>query len=67
MCFRSMRLNGEISHLRNEELEEEEAEEKVPLTSLSPPPPLQKLVVGYALTSKKVKSFLQPTLEGLAR
>ncbi|KAK1324195.1 Inositol-tetrakisphosphate 1-kinase 2 [Acorus calamus] len=27
----------------------------------------QKLVVGYALTSKKVKSFLQPKLEGLAR
>ncbi|XP_031487382.1 inositol-tetrakisphosphate 1-kinase 3-like isoform X2 [Nymphaea colorata] len=26
-----------------------------------------KMVVGYALTSKKVKSFLQPKLEGLAR
>lgn len=26
-----------------------------------------KLVVGYALTSKKTKSFLQPKLEGLAR
>ncbi|XP_042409791.1 inositol-tetrakisphosphate 1-kinase 1-like isoform X1 [Zingiber officinale] len=62
-----MRLNGEISHLRNEEVEEEEAEERVPLMSLSPPPPSHKLVVGYALTSKKVKSFLQPKLEGLAR
>lgn len=67
MCFRLMRLNGEITHLLNEEVEEEEAEETVPVTSLSPPPPLQKLVVGYALTSKKVKSFLQPKLEGLAR
>ena len=27
----------------------------------------QKLVVGYALTSKKIKSFLQPKLEILAR
>ena len=27
----------------------------------------QKLIVGYALTSKKIKSFLQPKLEGLAR
>ncbi|KAH9301146.1 hypothetical protein KI387_012729, partial [Taxus chinensis] len=26
-----------------------------------------KFVVGYALTSKKIKSFLQPKLEGLAR
>lgn len=25
------------------------------------------VVVGYALTSKKIKSFLQPKLEGLAR
>eukprot|EP01018_Ginkgo_biloba_P002179 Gb_25244 [translate_table: standard] len=30
-------------------------------------PPQQKLVVGYALTAKKIKSFLQPKLEGLAR
>ncbi|XP_020257918.1 inositol-tetrakisphosphate 1-kinase 3-like isoform X1 [Asparagus officinalis] len=27
----------------------------------------QKIVVGYALTSKKIKSFLQPKLEGFAR
>lgn len=34
-----------------------------------PPPPQQRksVVVGYALTSKKTKSFLQPKLEGLAR
>ncbi|CAI0464208.1 unnamed protein product [Linum tenue] len=31
--------------------------------------PLQRkhVIVGYALTSKKIKSFLQPKLEGLAR
>ncbi|XP_057794241.1 inositol-tetrakisphosphate 1-kinase 3-like isoform X1 [Salvia miltiorrhiza] len=34
----------------------------------SPPPSTMKVVVvGYALTSKKIKSFLQPKLEGLAR
>ncbi|XP_051124297.1 inositol-tetrakisphosphate 1-kinase 3 isoform X2 [Andrographis paniculata] len=33
----------------------------------SPPSPMKSVVVGYALTSKKVKSFLQPKLEGLAR
>lgn len=50
-----MRLNGEISSLNEEEKEKEWNQ------------PLQKLVVGYALTSKKTKSFLQPKLEGLAR
>jgi inositol-1,3,4-trisphosphate 5/6-kinase/inositol-tetrakisphosphate 1-kinase len=39
--------------------------------ALSPPPAassgLQRLVVGYALTKKKVKSFLQPKLLALAR
>ncbi|KAM5575145.1 hypothetical protein ABKV19_014210 [Rosa sericea] len=29
--------------------------------------PNKRVVVGYALTSKKTKSFLQPKLEGLAR
>jgi inositol-1,3,4-trisphosphate 5/6-kinase/inositol-tetrakisphosphate 1-kinase len=27
----------------------------------------KSIIVGYALTSKKIKSFLQPKLEGLAR
>ena len=49
-----MRLNGEI-HGENGEDEEEQ--------SYHP----QKLVVGYALTSKKKKSFLQPKLLALAR
>lgn len=31
------------------------------------PQPMKVVVVGYALTSKKTKSFLQPKLEGLAR
>ncbi|KAL5559873.1 hypothetical protein UlMin_036084 [Ulmus minor] len=31
------------------------------------PQPKRVIVVGYALTSKKTKSFLQPKLEGLAR
>lgn len=30
-------------------------------------PQKRSIVVGYALTSKKIKSFLQPKLEGLAR
>lgn len=49
-----MRLNGEI-HGENGEDEEEQ--------NYHP----QKLVVGYALTSKKKKSFLQPKLLALAR
>ncbi|GAY48785.1 hypothetical protein CUMW_114430 [Citrus unshiu] len=53
-----MRLNGEISHKEDEE-DEEEKQSGV----LQP----ERLVVGYALTSKKKKSFLQPKLEILAR
>ncbi|KAF8410291.1 hypothetical protein HHK36_002817 [Tetracentron sinense] len=55
-----MRLNGEISH-RDEKGKNE-------MYSICPGflQPL-KLVVGYALTKKKTKSFLQPKLEGLAR
>uniref|UniRef100_A0A1D1XWD6 Inositol-tetrakisphosphate 1-kinase n=2 Tax=Anthurium amnicola TaxID=1678845 RepID=A0A1D1XWD6_9ARAE len=52
-----MRLNGDISFRS----EEEEKERGGALQQQ------KKLVVGYALTSKKVKSFLQPKLEGLAR
>ncbi|WOL03062.1 inositol-tetrakisphosphate 1-kinase 3 [Canna indica] len=58
-----MRLNGEISYLLSEE---EKENERVSLMSLSPPPQ-HRLIVGYALTSKKVKSFFQPKLERLAR
>ena len=45
---------------RGEEVEEEEM-------SLGFPLQRERVVVGYALTSKKIKSFLQPKLEGLAR
>ncbi|KAL2324303.1 hypothetical protein Fmac_023361 [Flemingia macrophylla] len=65
-----MRLNGEISSGEEEEEEEEEEaaeaeEEKQAGTTTSPSP--HKVVVGYALTSKKKKSFLQPTFTALAR
>ncbi|XP_020702327.1 inositol-tetrakisphosphate 1-kinase 3 isoform X2 [Dendrobium catenatum] len=53
-----MRLNEDC---RNGE-EKENDRGSLPLSL-----PQLKLVVGYALTSKKVKSFLQPKLEGLAR
>ncbi|XP_042514620.1 inositol-tetrakisphosphate 1-kinase 3-like [Macadamia integrifolia] len=61
-----MRFNGEISSYLNEE--EMENEMNSLSYSIGPGFPLpQKLVVGYALTSKKTKSFLQPKLQGLAR
>ncbi|KAF0918523.1 hypothetical protein E2562_024784 [Oryza meyeriana var. granulata] len=61
-----MRLHEEVS----DEKEQEEAEAAPVLMALSPPPAVaagQRLVVGYALTKKKVKSFLQPKLLALAR
>ncbi|XP_058080764.1 inositol-tetrakisphosphate 1-kinase 3-like isoform X2 [Magnolia sinica] len=64
-----MRLKGEIS-LRNEEEKENDRnpqQQQLYAISAAGFPPQQKLVVGYALTSKKAKSFLQPKLEGLAR
>ncbi|GAU14948.1 hypothetical protein TSUD_47420 [Trifolium subterraneum] len=57
-----MRLNGEIS---SGEEEEEVIMEK---SEVGTTPFLgQKLVVGYALTAKKKKSFLQPNFISLAR
>lgn len=52
-----MRLNGETPS-------EDEGEEKGKGVNLHPS---HKMVVGYALTSKKKKSFLQPNFEALAR
>jgi inositol-1,3,4-trisphosphate 5/6-kinase/inositol-tetrakisphosphate 1-kinase len=77
----AMRLKEEAMACRNEEereREEEEEEEKLAQTHQQQlqwctvgagfPQQLRKVVVvGYALTSKKTKSFLQPKLEGLAR
>lgn len=50
---------------RDEDEEEEEELGSIVSAEFSQPP--TKLVVGYALTSKKKKSFLQPKLIGLAR
>ncbi|KAJ4823012.1 Inositol-tetrakisphosphate 1-kinase 3 [Turnera subulata] len=59
-----MRIKGEIFP-QEEEMEEEKEEGKSSPLSLQQP---QKVVVvGYALTPKKKKSFLQPKLEVLAR
>uniref|UniRef100_A0A0E0CXI8 Inositol-tetrakisphosphate 1-kinase n=1 Tax=Oryza meridionalis TaxID=40149 RepID=A0A0E0CXI8_9ORYZ len=63
-----MRLHGEVSFD-----EDEEEVVMVPAAALSSSPlnggavPVTRLVVGYALTKKKVKSFLQPKLLLLAR
>lgn len=65
-----MRLNGELPPCYDGRAEgEENGENERELNSIvsvgiSQPP---KLVVGYALTSKKKKSFLQPKLVVLAR
>ncbi|KAG6762570.1 hypothetical protein POTOM_033079 [Populus tomentosa] len=55
-----MRIHGEMPP-------EKEEEEKVKSLSSSIKQPQKLVVVGYALTSKKKKSFLQPKLEVLAR
>ncbi|KAK0582100.1 hypothetical protein LWI29_021487 [Acer saccharum] len=52
-----MRLNGEVSHKEEEEGEKENGNLL----------PQKVVVVGYALTSKKKKSFMQPKFEVLAR
>ncbi|EEF52204.1 inositol-tetrakisphosphate 1-kinase 3 isoform X2 [Ricinus communis] len=55
---------GDNSHYHGEEEDDEMISSVSPTTCRS----LQrKLVVGYALTSKKIKSFLQPKFQGLAR
>ncbi|XP_010455233.1 PREDICTED: inositol-tetrakisphosphate 1-kinase 3-like isoform X1 [Camelina sativa] len=64
--------DGEVTMNEGREMETAEHERE----EISSPPcslvieefPLKRsIVVGYALTSKKIKSFLQPKLEGLAR
>ncbi|KAF5203705.1 Inositol-tetrakisphosphate 1-kinase [Thalictrum thalictroides] len=67
-----MRLNGEISFRNDDDEDEEmmknERNSTLSCSSIGSGISQQKeLVVGYALTSKKTKSFLQPKLEGLAR
>lgn len=67
--LRDMGLQGQIIPYKNGEKEEDDDERAGKEISPFPPPPLHSkfAVVGYALTSKKIKSFLKPKLEGLAR
>lgn len=68
-------MRGEIAYIKEEEKEEEEAEEMMAaqrkytaaVVGGGFPPDMKVVVVGYALTSKKIKSFLQPKFERLAR
>ncbi|GFQ01173.1 inositol-tetrakisphosphate 1-kinase 2 [Phtheirospermum japonicum] len=68
-------MGGEIAYGKNEEREEIGEEKMVAAQRRYTPaavggvfPPVMKVVVvGYALTSKKIKSFLQPKFERLAR
>lgn len=64
-----MRLEGENMVVpQGSDGEEEGVNETAPFQIQQPfQQQMQKLVVGYALTSKKKKSFLQPKLEVLAR
>ncbi|GAV78805.1 Ins134_P3_kin domain-containing protein [Cephalotus follicularis] len=66
-----MRLNGEICQKEEEDKRVSELNNKAEslhsMIGVEFPQPKQKMIVGYALTSKKKKSFLQPKLEVLAR
>ncbi|KAL3634057.1 Inositol-tetrakisphosphate 1-kinase 3 [Castilleja foliolosa] len=69
-------MGGEITYGKSEAREEIVGEEKMVVAQrrYTPagvggvfPPLMKVVVVGYALTSKKIKSFLQPQFERLAR
>lgn len=65
-----MRFEGEnMVPQRGDDEEDQVVNETTPFQLFQQPSLLQqhKFVVGYALTSKKKKSFLQPKLEVLAR
>ncbi|KAF6142169.1 hypothetical protein GIB67_037087 [Kingdonia uniflora] len=62
-----MKLNGEISLCEDHEQDETQSENNLIELSTLQQHPQKLFVVGYALTSKKTKSFLQPKLESLAR
>lgn len=56
------------SLLLKRDIEEDDEEEACSIgLGLGFSPQRQLVVVGYALTSKKIKSFMQPKLEVLAR
>lgn len=61
-----MGLHEEIVPFKNGEARKQGGEERKDEISTFPIH-REDVVVGYALTSKKIKSFLQPKLEGLAR
>ncbi|KAM7479087.1 hypothetical protein LguiA_027300 [Lonicera macranthoides] len=61
-----MKLNEELSETEDEE-ERENGLTTYSIGELGFQQSTHKVVVGYALTSKKKKSFLQPKLLGLAR
>ncbi|CAO2833886.1 unnamed protein product [Amaranthus hypochondriacus] len=69
MVVEDMRIMGLLEENRDLKMEEEKQEDeeknRTALFKVFPEP--SKLIVGYALTSKKTKSFLQPKLQGLAR
>ena len=63
-----IRMEGENMVPQGGDGEGEQVNETVPFQIQQHPfEQTQKLVVGYALTPKKKKSFLQPKLEVLAR
>ncbi|XP_027354148.1 inositol-tetrakisphosphate 1-kinase 3-like isoform X1 [Abrus precatorius] len=70
-----MRLREDVPCRNDEGIEKEEVIEDVtvpqnqwcPVVNAGFSSPKRLVVVGYALTTKKIKSFLQPKLEGLAR
>lgn len=60
-----MRLQEEVPY-NEEDRRGEEMNSQTYSIGVGFPQPM-KLVVGYALTSKKTRSFLQPNLQALAR
>ncbi|XP_059634384.1 inositol-tetrakisphosphate 1-kinase 3-like [Cornus florida] len=61
-----MKFKDEIE-CKNQERRVEEMASQISRVGGGFPPAMKAIVVGYALTSKKTKSFLQPKLEVLAR
>lgn len=60
--------NEEVTMNGTREVETAEEEISSPCSLVIEAFPVKRsIIVGYALTSKKIKSFLQPKLEGLAR
>lgn len=62
-----MRMRDEIVGYKEVEDYNTEEEKQREMVGGGLPQSKKFVVVGYALTSKKVKSFLQPKLENLAR